>query len=111
MQEGLVVMIWLLDEPFNLLCEIDDYESFGTNLQLSVDEADPIDLRYDQVVLRFDLDNRVLSSKILNGIADVVVPVLAKRSTIYEISLVKINMQLGIFNKYEPAEDIKVDNS
>jgi hypothetical protein len=66
-------------------------------LQLSIDGADPNDLRYDRIVLRWDLQNRELTVKVLKGIPDVnpVIPALTRTESIYEISLAKIDVTAG----------------
>lgn len=66
-------------------------------LQLSIDGADPNDLRYDRIVLRWDLQNRELTAKVLKGIPDVnpVIPALTRSESIYEISLAKIEVTAG----------------
>lgn len=66
-------------------------------LQLSIDGADPNDLRYDRIVLRWDLQNRELTVKVLKGIPDVspVIPTLTRTESIYEISLAKIDVIAG----------------
>ena len=66
-------------------------------LQLTIDGADPNDLRYDRVVLRWDLQNRELTAKVLKGIPDVnpVIPALTRTESIYEISLARIDVTAG----------------
>ena len=66
-------------------------------LQLSIDGADPNDLRYDRIVLRWDLQTRELTTKVLKGIPDVnpAIPVLTRTESIYEISLAKLEITAG----------------
>ena len=66
-------------------------------LQLTIDGADPNDLRYDRIVLRWDLQNRELTMKVLKGIPDVnpVIPALTRTESIYEISLAKLEITAG----------------
>jgi hypothetical protein len=66
-------------------------------LQLTIDGADPNDLRYDRIILRWDLQNRELTVKVLKGIPDVnpVIPALTRTESIYEISLAKIDVTAG----------------
>lgn len=66
-------------------------------LQLTIEGADPTDLRYDRIVLRLDMVNRELTAKVLKGIADVnpVVPALTRTNDVFEISLAKIDVTAG----------------
>ncbi len=83
-------------------------------LQLSIDGADPNDLRYDRIVLRWDLQNRELTVKVLKGIPDVnpVIPALTRTESIYEISLAKIDVTAGkSFLEQSQISDERADDS
>jgi hypothetical protein len=83
-------------------------------LQLSIDGADPNDLRYDRIVLRWDLQNRELTVKVLKGIPDVnpVIPALTRTESIYEISLAKIDVTAGkSFLEQSQIIDERADDS
>lgn len=92
------------DEGMNIIIEsgdanINGYRYTNTNdLQKQIDIADSNQSRIDNVVLRWDLENRQITIEIVKGeYADnPIAPALVRTSRIYDLRLAEINVKAAI---------------
>ncbi len=65
--------------------------------QLTVENADGVLSRIDNVVIRLDLTNRLISAQIIKGAfaENPIAPILVRTSTIYDLRIAKISIPAG----------------